>query len=390
MMRVAVDLFALSVGFLLYVLFAYPLLLAAYARLAPRPIRKQLIPRSLSIVIPVRNGALWIERKLNSLLASDYPPELTRIMVISDGSTDGTDELVAQYPDQRVTLVTLPPGGKATAVNHGLKMATGEIVVLTDVRQEFDSEALAHLVSCFADPTVGVVTGELVIREGLSKEEFNTGLYWRYEKWIRRNLNRVDAMLGATGSIYAIRRELASPMPSNTLLDDVYIPFAVVSRGYRIYFESEAKAYDLPTSLQSEFWRKVRTQAGVYQITFSFPTLLSPGNPRSIYWISHKIGRLLLPFALIAIAVTSFWLPEPMRSTVLAGQAIFYLLAGLDRFIPEKSLFKRLTGVARTFIVLVAAALCALAVFLLPAQRLWKETRVNLPRPSAKPDEVVR
>jgi cellulose synthase/poly-beta-1,6-N-acetylglucosamine synthase-like glycosyltransferase len=338
----------------------------------------------------VRNGARWIESKLDSLLGSEYPPEMIRILVVSDGSTDATNDLVARYSDARVNLIALPPGGKATAVNRGIELASGEIIVLTDVRQQFDREALSHLVSCFADPEVGVVTGELLIREGLSKEEFNTGLYWRYEKWIRKNLNRIDAMLGATGSIYAIRRELAAPMPPNTLLDDVYVPFSVVSKGYRIYFDDQARAYDLPTSLHSEFWRKVRTQAGVYQITFSFPNLLWPGNPRCIHWVSHKIGRLLLPFALITIAVTSFSLPEPFRRMAIGGQAVFYCLAACDRFVGETNPLKRVTGVLRTFVVLVAAALCALAVFALPAQRLWKETRVNSPRHVPNRDEVVR
>src|SRR5581483_5515782 len=167
-----------------------------------------------------------------------------------------------------VRLLALPSGGKAAAVTRGFENASGEIIVLTDVRQTFDSEALASLVACFADASVGVVTGELVIREGRSLGEYNTGLYWRYEKWIRRNLNRVDAMLGATGSIYAIRRELAAPIPCEILLDDVYLPFKAAFQGFRIYFEDEAKAYDSPTSLRSEFWRKVRTQAGVYQILF--------------------------------------------------------------------------------------------------------------------------
>ena len=141
-----------------------------------------------------------------------------------------------------------------------------------------------------------------MIREGANREEYNTGLYWRYEKWIRRNLNRIDAMLGATGSIYAIRRELAPQIPPEILLDDVYVPFAAAFRGSRIYFEDEAKAYDLPTALQAEFWRKVRTQAGVYQILFHFPALLSPFNRRFVHFLSHKMGRLLLPFALLAAA----------------------------------------------------------------------------------------
>jgi cellulose synthase/poly-beta-1,6-N-acetylglucosamine synthase-like glycosyltransferase len=256
-----------------------------------------------------------------------------------------------------------------------LENVSGEIIVLTDVRQTFDPEAIPKLLACFADPTVGVVTGELVIREGASHEEYNTGLYWRYEKWIRRNLNRIDAMLGATGSIYAIRRELAPHVPPEILLDDVYVPFTAAFKGSRIYFEDEAKAYDLPTALNAEFWRKVRTQAGVYQILFHFPALLWPFNRRFIHFLSHKFGRLLLPFCMLAVAFDSFFLPHGWRAMALVSQGIFYGLALADPVISERNPLKRLSAVIRAFVVLTAAAWCALAVFVLPARQLWKETR---------------
>jgi len=318
-------------------------------------------------------------RKLDSLLASDYPPGLLNILVVSDGSTDETNTLVSAYPDSRVRIFALPPGGKATAVTKALAAVEGEIVVLTDVRQAFDPDAIRLLVSCFADDTVGVVTGELVIREGNSQEEFNTGLYWKYEKWIRRNLNRINAMLGATGSIYAIRRELSVAIPADILLDDVYLPFkaAFSGSGSRIYFEDAAKAYDLPTSLHSEFWRKVRTQAGVYQILMQFPALFWPFNRRFVHFLSHKLGRLLLPFALLGALGFSVFLPRPWQEATLGAQLLFYGLAIADPLIPERNRLKRFSAVIRAFVVLVAAAACALNVFFRPPQQLWKETKVG-------------
>jgi glycosyltransferase involved in cell wall biosynthesis len=374
-MTAAVLVFSACAGFVIYVLAVYPLLLSLWAKARPKPIRKAPVRTRVSIVVPVRNGARWIETKIRSLLETRYPGELIDVLIVSDGSTDGSDEIVSQYPDVRVRLLALPPGGKAVAVNRGIENVSGEIVVLTDVRQTFDPDAIPRLLACFAEPGVGVVTGELVIRAGANREEYNTGLYWRYEKSIRRNLNRIDAMLGATGSIYAIRRELAPHIPADVLLDDVYVPFAVAFRGSRIFFEDEAKAYDLPTALHDEFWRKVRTQAGVYQILFHFPALLSPFNRRFIHFLSHKLGRLLLPFALLGAALASFFLPGPWRVAALSLQAIFYGLALADPFVPERSQLKRLSAVVRAFVVLTAAAGCALAVFVLPARQLWKETR---------------
>ena len=389
-MSVATLVFFAVVAFILYVLIGYPLLLSVYAKLFAKPIRKGLEPVRISVVIPVKNGERWIEGKLRSILASDYPGNLIDILVVSDGSTDSTETIVRQFGDVRVRLLSLPPGGKAIAVSQGLKAVTGEIIVLTDVRQTFERDAISKLVSCFGDPTVGVVTGELVIREGESFEEYNTGLYWKYEKWIRRNLNRIDAMLGATGAIYAIRASLTEPIPPDILLDDVYLPFVAAFKGYRIYFEDDAKAYDFPTSLQSEFRRKVRTQAGMYQILARFPQLLWPGNRRLIHFLSHKLGRLLLPFALLAALVSTFFLPQPLMMLAAAGQALFYGAALVDPLVPERTTLKRLTGVIRAFLVLVAAALCATAVFFLPAQKLWKETRVSVTGARATAEERGR
>lgn len=375
-MNVAAWIFVCGVGVVLYVLLGYPALVAIWAHLFPKRISKQFIPTRVSIIIPVRNGAKWIERKIESLLAADYPAELLEIVFVSDGSTDNTEALIRSHEDSRIRLLVVPAGGKATAVRRGIEIATGEIIAFTDVRQEIDPKALHQMIACFADPSVGVVTGQLYIGEGHTSEEHNTGLYWRYEKTIRKNLSQINGLVGASGSIYAMRRELVKPIPRDILLDDVYLPLCAAFQGFRIYFEETAKAYDFPTALRSEFWRKMRTQAGVYQILTRFPRLLWPGHRLSFHFISHKFGRLLLPFVMIAIAISSFGLPAPWRDAMLSAQAVFYALALLDPVIPEGNPLKRLSSLIRTFVVLLAAALSGIAVFFVPAQHLWKETRV--------------
>ena len=378
-MHPAILIFACSVGFVLYVLVGYPILVSLWARLFPKPILKQLVPRTISVVIPVRNGAQWIDRKIKSLLNSDYPGHLMEILFVSDGSTDDTERIVRSHADPRVRLLSVPAGGKANALRRGLEIASSEIVAFTDVRQEIDREALSRLVACFADPCVGVVSGELYIRDGDNSEEYNTGLYWRYEKTIRKNLSQIDALLGATGSIYAMRRELTAPIPPDILLDDVYLPLKASFQGFRIYFEEQAKAYDYPTALRSEFWRKVRTQAGVYQTLRHFPALLWPGNRRFVHFLSHKMGRLILPFAMIAAFASSFGLPHPWNQAALLLQCAFYGLAIVDPLIPERTPVKRASSLVRTFVVLVAAALSGIAIFFIPPQRLWRETRAATP-----------
>ena len=136
--------------------------------------------------------------------------------MISDGSTDRTDEYVRGFESQGVQLIRIPRSGKAAALNAGMERAGGEILFFTDVRQILEKDSLRDLVSCFADPHVGVVSGELVIRSGATRGEEDVGLYWRYEKMIRKRLTRIDSIMGATGAIYAMRRQLAVPAARKT------------------------------------------------------------------------------------------------------------------------------------------------------------------------------
>jgi poly-beta-1,6-N-acetyl-D-glucosamine synthase len=378
-MREALQIvFVLSVAFALYTLVGYPLVLALLARFRYRPVRKEYRPRSVTVLLAVRNGERWLRAKLESVLALDYPPELLEILVISDGSTDGTAAIAAEFAASgRVRLLRLPSGGKAVALNAGLQLARGEILFLTDVRQSVSRESLRNLIACFGDPQVGAVSGELVIRDGATQEALSVGLYWKYEKWLRKRESCVDSVMGATGCIYALRRDLAIHLPPSTLVDDMFLPLAAFFRGYRVILEESAQAFDYPTALESEFPRKVRTQAGVYQILRYYPELLGPRNRMWLAFVSHKLARLLLPYALLTAAATSFALEEPWRTAALLLQALFYVLALFDSWVPEESAAKRFTAAVRSFVVLLAASFCAPFMLLQPAQQLWKETRVT-------------
>jgi cellulose synthase/poly-beta-1,6-N-acetylglucosamine synthase-like glycosyltransferase len=374
-----VTLFVISVVFCTYTLVGYPLLLALLAWWKPRPIQKARLHKNVSIILPVRNGERWIRAKLQSILALRYPREMMEILVVSDGSTDATDSIVQEFVRRNsVQLIHIPKQGKATALNAGLDRACGEIVFFTDVRQELSPDSLANLVGCFADPSVGVVSGELIIRPGDSREELSVGLYWQYEKWIRKRLSRLDSVLGATGCIYAMRRELAGRLPADTLADDMHLPLGAFFRGYRVLLDDSAKAYDFPTAIASEFRRKVRTLAGVYQVISRYPALLGPSNRMWLHFVSHKLARLLLPFALIAVAVCAFALPAPWNAIVLGPQALFYGIAVLDRWVPGPWSIKRFTAPVHTFAALVVAALLASSVLFIPSRRFWKDTNVSV------------
>lgn len=370
---------------IIYILAGYPLLLRWMAQHHPRPVQRQPIEPSVTVIIAVYNGERFLEDKLQSVLALEYRADKLDIIVASDGSTDRTEEIAERFAAQRVSLLRLPRGGKPAALNAAIATARGEILVLTDVRQPLETHSLARLIENFADPAVGVASGELLIRAGETQEEADIGLYRRFENWTRGNLSAIDSTFGATGSYYAMRRTLAVPIPDDILLDDMYLPLAAYFQGYRLVMDSRARAYDLPTSLDTEFQRKMRTLAGNYQILRAYPALLGPGNRMWLHFVSYKFARLLLPWLLIVLAGASFFLPVPWREILLAGQAAFYGLALVDVWISGPRIIKRLSSSAHTFLVMMFATLGGLSVLFIPPRTLWK---VNSAGPL--PDKVGR
>jgi biofilm PGA synthesis N-glycosyltransferase PgaC len=377
MHTVAWAAFLLGGAFVFYALIGYPLLLWVLARTRPKAIQRDGTRRSVTVLLPVHNGEKWLRDKLESILQLDYPPELRQVLVVSDASTDRTDDIAREFAGSGVELLRVPKGGKAQALNKGIERATGEILFFTDVRQKLDRDCLQKLVACFADPRVGGVCGELIILDGETSEEASVGLYWKLEKWIRRQLSAMGTLLVVTGCLYAIRRDLAEPVPAGALGDDIFMPQAILRKGYRVVFEDAAKAYDYPTTHDVEFRRKVRTLAALYQFAASH------GLGRHwFHFFSYKMTRVLLPYALIVVAISSVLLPPPVNVVMIAGQALFYGLAALDGAVPEHSGLKRISSPARTFCMLMLASLWAVSVFFVPAADLWKTTQVQAPKVS--------
>ncbi len=366
----SLPVFASVATWIVYVLAGYPFLLACWARRG-KPVQRKPMEPPVSILLAVHNGEAYLENKLRSILGLEYPGAKMEVLVISDGSTDNTAAIARRFASEHVTLIELPRCGKAAALNAGMARAHGEILVFTDVRQTLAPESLRLLVENFADASVGAVSGELTILQGPSREEANVGLYWRYELAIRLRLSAIDSIFGATGAYYAIRRSLAAPLPEDTLLDDMHLPLGAFFRGYRLIVDPRARMFDYPTGLRSEFRRKVRTLAGNYQILRAYPQLLGPGNRMWFHFVSYKFARLLLPFALLGLAGLTPFLPEPWRGAAITAQVLFYAAALCDLAIPEGWRLKRLTSPVRTFVTLMAAALCAVSIFLVPSQALW-------------------
>jgi poly-beta-1,6-N-acetyl-D-glucosamine synthase len=327
-------LFWFSLAVVAYVYVGYPLILRLWARLAPTPYARADAGSSLpgvSIVIAAHDEAARLPARIENLLSLDYPAVRRQIIVVSDGSTDGTCDVLRKYAPL-VDVVRIPRGGKAAALNAARVHARFDIVVFADARQVFASDALRELVAPFDDPAVGGVTGELLLDCEPSTIGDGVGVYWRYEKGLRRLESAVGSTLGATGAIYAIRRALWEPLPPDTILDDVLTPMRVVMAGYRVVFNEKARAFDRASAdADAESRRKVRTLAGNYQILWLEPRLLLPWrNPVWLQYLSHKVGRLAVPYALLAIFGANIVIAAThvMYQASLVAQVGFYLLAG--------------------------------------------------------------
>jgi cellulose synthase/poly-beta-1,6-N-acetylglucosamine synthase-like glycosyltransferase len=257
-------------------------------------------------------------------------------------------------------------------LNAGIATASGEILFLTDVRQTIEPQSLRALVSNFADPEVAAVSGHLKIRAGDGGTEEDVGAYRRFETWLRDRLAALDSIFGATGAIYAMRRDLAVTLPEDLLLDDMYLPLAAFRRGYRLVVDASAVAWDEPTDRDAEFGRKVRTLAGNYQLLMHCPWLLGPENRLAFHYWSYKAGRLLLPHLLLAMFVSAWFLPDLLRVLVLGGFVLAAALIVLDPWL--SGAVKKLSSPLRTLAVMLWATVLGLQVLFRPPRSLWKVT----------------
>ncbi len=332
-MRTAETIFWCSLSVVVYVYIGYPLLLMIWRRAAGRPVLKAEREPGVTLVIAMHNESARALRKIRNCLALDYPREKLQIVVSLDAPDDGTEQIVALHASDGVEMLCSSERiGKAVALNRALELARGEIVVFADARQELESNVIRELVANFADPAVGAVSGELILLDQNGRESGDTtSAYWRYEKKLRSMESDVHSVPGATGAIYAIRRALFEPLPSQMILDDVMVPMRIVMAGWRAVFDSSARAYDLASaSPEHEYLRKRRTLAGNYQLIVAMPKLLLPWrNPIFLQFVSHKVGRLVVPYCLAALFVSNLFLLSGFYLVVLTGQILWYFLAGI-------------------------------------------------------------
>jgi cellulose synthase/poly-beta-1,6-N-acetylglucosamine synthase-like glycosyltransferase len=376
-----VGIFWAAVLVLGYTYLGYPALLALFAWLRPRPpIVRGLRTPTVTVLLVAHNEETRLAAKLRNCLELAYPRENLEILVVSDGSTDSTEDIASSFAGQGIHLLRLPgPHGKAAAIARALPECRGEIIVLCDARQELAEDSLAQLVAAFADPSVGAVSGELHLRVGdASAAGPGLGAYWSYEKAIRRLESVVDSVVGATGALYAVRRELLKPPDPATILDDVAIPMGVVRGGYRVVIEPAARVFDDTSGDDShEFARKVRTLAGNYQLVALEPGLLWPRSNR-LFWqfASHKLARLAVPWCLLLLVLSSIWQSfdgHLFYQLTLLAQTGFYAMAMIGWVLGRLRRRMAFFSVPYAFVMLNLAAGVSLIAFLAGTQRAgWK------------------
>jgi cellulose synthase/poly-beta-1,6-N-acetylglucosamine synthase-like glycosyltransferase len=295
------------------------------------------------MLIAAYNEKNVIEDKIKNSLKIKYPNDKLQILVITDGSDDGTDQVVKSFENEGIKLLHQPERkGKMAAINRAMPHATGEIIVFSDANNFYKPDTIQKLVQPFVDPHVGAVSGSKTIEKGDGELGNSEGLYWKYESFIKKQESRVSSCTSVAGEILAIRKNLYSTPPNHIINDDFFSAMQTLRQGYKLVYAEDAKSTErISPSAKDEMIRRRRINAGRYQaISMSFRLL--PKNPILIWQIvSHKYLRPLVPFFMIIVFLLNliavlipyqrpdswFYLSQPFGFILLILQIIFYLMA---------------------------------------------------------------
>ena len=383
-----------SAGMVLYGYVGYPLLLLVFANIwrlgstLRHALRKKdssdLSPSefmpSVSLVISAYNEEAVIARKMRNCEQLNYPQDRLEILLGCDGCTDKTSEIArsAQLPNARVFEFS-KRSGKLTVLNALLQECRGEIVVFSDASTILNEHAIRNLVRHFSDPVIGCVSGEmrLVSSEGKSSTE---SIYWRYEVFVKRLESRLNLLLGASGCLYAIRRNLFTPLSRWAINEDFLIPLRIRAKGHRQVYDSEAVSYEDAASVWHDFHRHIRIGAGNFHALRYTLGLLSPlAGPIAFSFWSHKIIRWLVPFALPCAFISALILAaDPFYAALALAGGLFVLLAVVGHHLELRNVHWRLFSIPYYFLSLNLALALGFVRFLTSTQgATWERTVEN-------------
>lgn len=368
-----------STFLLLYTFFGYPLLLRLLVKNKKQNehlFKSGDLP-SITVLLCIYNGSHLLKSRIHNILENGYPIEKIKIVIVSDGSTDEPQKEIDSLSLSNVELFHYHENkGKSYALNIGLEQVTTEIVVFADIRQKFSLDTIRNLVHCFQDKKIGAVSGNLIIEKDSNNGQSEPGLYWRYEKWIREKESKLSSLLGVTGAVYAARKKLIPSVPKNTLLDDMYIPLSMIKNGFTVKFVKNAIAVDVSSSsIKEEYYRKVRTLAGNFQLLSLSPWLISPfHNPVFFQFFSHKLLRLVMPYSLILMLIATVKSDQLYLNVFAWLQLMFYGYSFICYTFNRKNIKLPLSGIALSFCSLnLAAFMAGWKYYFSTTQSLWKK-----------------
>jgi glycosyltransferase involved in cell wall biosynthesis len=331
--------FWLALFIVFWTYLGYFLALLLISRVHRRTVQMADIEPPVTMVVTAHDEARRIKQKLENMLKIDYPREKMEIIIVSDGSTDGTDEIVKTFADEGVRLLRIPERqGKHFGQGRGIQHARSEIVILSDATTYLEPDAVRKIVRNFADPTIGVVSGTDQAR-GENLAQSGEGAYVRYEMKLRELEGWVGSLVGASGCFFAIRKELAREWIDD-MSSDFYMPIVAHKNGFRTVPETEAIGYyELAGDPQREFSRKVRTVLHGLEVLFQFSEIMNVFRygGYSLQMISHKLMRWLAPFALLILLVANLSLLDSgsVYRWIMAGQLALYIMAGIAALYPS-------------------------------------------------------
>ena len=349
-MIAVVILFWVSLAALAWTHVLYPAFAAGLSRVAARRIRKADIEPTVAVIVAAYNEEAAIARRIENLLALDYPADKLQIVVSSDASSDRTEEIALEYSG--VQVISNPRGGKVAAQDSAVRQTDSELVVFSDANCTWSPDALRALVRSFADPDVAYVCGQLQIldADGGNKE----GVYWRYEMGVRQAESQLGSVTGGNGSIYAVRRSDYVEVDPR-FGHDLSLPYLMVQRGRRAVYEPGAHAWEKPTpSNETEYRRKVRMFEHCWLIVLRGKMLRRLGPLYALEIVSHRLLRYgsgilhVVLFATSVALVSHGW----VYAVVLAAQLGLFAAAVVG------------VGIARYYTLVSLATLVALVNYL--------------------------
>ena len=342
MFTICLIVFWISLIGIVYTYVGYGLFITLLARWRTRPVKEKDITPTVTMLVAAYNEEDCIADKIENTLALDYPREKLELVVVTDGSTDRTNEIVASYAGQNVQLDYEPERrGKVGALIRAFRLVKGEIVVFSDANSTFQVGTLRKLVRHFADPEVGGVGGaKRMIDEGETVAGQGEGIYWQYESYLKTCDSAVSSVMGVPGEIWAARRSAYVPPDPDTMLDDFVASLSMVERGWRVLFERQALAYEEASpNLRAEWKRRSRNAAGGWQAFFKLPGMLHHKSKLVTFqYISHRLLRwMVTPELLVLLFFANIGLLtlggrqtcSRFYAYTLVAQLAFYAISGL-------------------------------------------------------------